>query len=60
MGKIQAVLHLNTQRGGKGSGGGRSKSFIYPVMLYILRDLLWKTGDARRFFLDRERAKVLA
>jgi hypothetical protein len=22
MGKIQAILHLNTQRGGKGSGGG--------------------------------------
>ena len=42
MGKIQAILHLNTQRGGKGSGGGKNKSFIYPVMLYILRDLLWK------------------
>jgi hypothetical protein len=53
MGKVQAVLHLNTQRGGKGSGEGKTKSFIYPVMLYILRDLIWKTGDARRFFVTR-------
>jgi hypothetical protein len=54
LGKVQAVMHLNTQRGGKGSGGDKTKSFIYPVMLYVLRDLLWKTGDAQRFFLDKE------
>jgi hypothetical protein len=40
IGKVQAVMYLNTQRGGKGSGDGKSKSFIYPVMLYVLRDLL--------------------
>jgi hypothetical protein len=55
MGKIQAILHLNTQRGGKGSGPGKAKSYIYPVMLFILRDILWKTGDAQLFFLERER-----
>jgi hypothetical protein len=54
MGKVQAVRHLNTQRGGKGSGEGKSKSFIYPVMLFVLRDLIWKTGDARKFFMERE------
>jgi hypothetical protein len=53
-GKVQAVMHLNTQRGGKGSGEGTSKSFIYPVMLFVSRGLLWKTGDARRFFMQRE------
>ncbi len=60
MGKVQAILHLNTQRGGKGSGEGKTKSFIYPVMLYVLRDLLWKTGHAKRFFLDHERKKLAA
>jgi hypothetical protein len=54
MGNVQAVMHLNTQRGGKGSGEGKTKSFLYPVMLYIIRDLLWKTGDARKFFMHRE------
>jgi len=54
MGKVQAFMHWNTQRGGKVSGGGKTKSSIYPVMLYVLRDLLWKTGDAQRFFLDKE------
>jgi hypothetical protein len=46
MGKVQAFLHLNTQRGGNNSSAGNTKSFIYPVMLFILCDLLWKTGDA--------------
>jgi hypothetical protein len=36
MGKVQAVMHLNTQRGGKGSSEGKSKSFIYPIMLFVL------------------------
>jgi hypothetical protein len=55
MGKIQAILHLNTQRGGKGSGSGKSKSYIYPVMLFILRDLLWKAGEAKAFFKKHEK-----
>jgi hypothetical protein len=54
MGKVQAVMQLNTQRGGKGSGEGKSKSFIYPIMLFVLRDLLWKTGDGRKSFMERE------
>jgi hypothetical protein len=54
MGKVQAVIHLNTQIGGKGSGEGTSKSFIYPVMLFVSCDLLWKMGDARRFFMQHE------
>jgi hypothetical protein len=52
MGKVQAFLHLNTQRRGKGSGAGKTKSFIYPVIMFVLRDLLWKTGDAD-FFLNK-------
>jgi hypothetical protein len=27
MGKMQAILHLNMQQGGKGSGEGKPKSF---------------------------------
>jgi hypothetical protein len=59
MGKVQAILHLNTQRGGHGSGGrGRKKSYIYPVLLFILRDLLWKTGEAKEFFKKRDKEKL--
>jgi hypothetical protein len=56
MGKVQAILHLNNQREGYGSGGGKRKSYIYPVMLFILRDLLWKTVKAQEFFkhLDKK------
>jgi hypothetical protein len=58
MGKVQAILHLNTQRGGKRSGEGKTKSFIYPVVIYILRELLWKTGNAKHFFLEHEHKLV--
>ncbi len=57
MGKIKSILHLNTQRGCKRSGAGKTKSYIYPVMLFIMRDLLWKTCDAHHFFFGRERRK---
>jgi hypothetical protein len=59
MGKVQAILHLNTQRGGHGSGGsGRKKSYIYLVLLFILRDLIWKTGKAKEFFKIRDKEKL--
>jgi hypothetical protein len=52
---IQAYIHQNSQRGGKGSGQRKGeKSYIFPLVRYILRDLLWKTGDGDRFFNDLE------
>jgi hypothetical protein len=52
---IQAYIHQNSQRGGKGSGQrAGEKSFIYPLVRYLLRDLLWKTGDADQFFINLE------
>jgi len=35
------------------------KSFIFPLVRYILRDLLWKTGDADRFFVNLEENYIL-
>jgi hypothetical protein len=57
---IQAYIHHNSQRGGKGSGQrAGEKSFIFPLVRYILRDLLWKTGDADRFFVNLEENYIL-
>jgi hypothetical protein len=47
------ILH-NSAQGGKGSGEDGKKLYIYPLIRYLFRDLLWKTGEADRFFIDRE------
>jgi hypothetical protein len=52
--RIQTFIHQNTQRGGYESGEDGGKSCIFPLVRYILRDLLWKTYEADRFFLDLE------
>ena len=54
--RCQAFLLHNTSRGGYGSGIGKSKSYTFPIVRFILRDLLWKTGEADLFFteLDKE------
>ncbi len=48
----------NSSRGGKGSGESGNKSYIYPLIRYLVRDLLWKTGEADRFFIEWESKKV--
>jgi hypothetical protein len=48
--RCQAFLMQNSSRGGYGSGEGKSKSYTFSIVRYILRDLLWKTGDADKFF----------
>ncbi len=47
------ILH-NSARSGRGSGKNKGKSYIYPLICYLLRDLLWKTGDVDRFFIQWE------
>jgi hypothetical protein len=47
------ILH-NSARGGRGSGEDGNKLYIYPLIRYLVRDLLWKTGEADRFFIERE------
>ena len=57
---IQAYIHHSSQQGGKGSGQrAGEKSFIFPLVHYILRDLLWKTGDADEFFINLEENNLL-
>jgi polyhydroxyalkanoate synthesis regulator protein len=48
--RCQAYLLHNTSRGGYGSGQGKGKSYTFPIVRFILRDLLWKTGDADIYF----------
>jgi hypothetical protein len=44
----------NSSRGGYGSGQNKTKSYIFPLILYIMRDLLWKTNMADAFFMNKE------
>jgi hypothetical protein len=52
--RCQAFLLHNSSRGGYESGEGKGKSYTFPFIRYILRDLLWKTGDADKFFTALE------
>jgi hypothetical protein len=52
--KIQAFIHQNTARGGYGTGEGSGKSYMFPLVCLIMRDLLWKVGKADRFFMELE------
>ncbi len=47
------ILH-NSSQGGYGSGQNKKKSYIFPVIQYLMRDLLWKTKMIYYFFLDEE------
>lgn len=49
-----AYILQNSSRGGYGSGQNKTKSYIYPLIRYLMRDLLWKTNMADNFFLDHE------
>jgi hypothetical protein len=49
-----AYILQNSSRGGYGSGQNKTKSYIFPLIRYIMRDLLWKTNMADNFFLDQE------
>jgi hypothetical protein len=51
---IQTFIHQSSQRGGFGSGEGKRKSYIYPLVRMIKRDLLWKTYEADKFFIHLE------
>jgi hypothetical protein len=35
-------------------GKRREKNYIYPLVRYFLRDLLWKTGEGECFSIDLE------
>jgi hypothetical protein len=54
---IQAYIHQNSQRGGHGSGQNiGEKSYIFPLVRYLLRDLLWKIGEGDKFFIELEKS----
>jgi hypothetical protein len=55
-GKIQTFIHQNSQRGGHNSGTKQGeKSYIFSVVRMVIRDLLWKTYEADKFYLDLQR-----
>ncbi len=52
-GKIQTFIHQNSQCGGHNSGTRQGeKSYISSVVCMVIRDLLWKTYEANKFYLD--------
>jgi hypothetical protein len=58
-GEIQTFIHQNSQRGGHNSGTKKGeKSYIYAVVRMIIRDLLWKTYEADKFYLDLEKKGI--
>ncbi len=50
----QAFLMQNSSNGGYGSGEGKGEPYTFPIVWYILQDLLWKTGYAKHFFATRD------
>jgi hypothetical protein len=55
---IQAYIHQNLQRGGHGSGQNiGEKSYIFPLVCYLLRYLLWKTGEGYKVYAPRKVAR---
>ncbi len=46
--RVQMYWHHRTPKG----GGKRSRSKLLPVARWILRLMLWKTGEGERFFKD--------
>jgi hypothetical protein len=58
-GEIQTFIHQNSQRGGHNSGTKKGeKSYIYAVVQMIIRNLLWKTYEADKFYLGLERKGI--
>jgi hypothetical protein len=53
--RIQAYIHQNSGRGGKNTGVNGTQSYIFPLVRFVLRDLLWKTGEADLFFSEIEK-----
>jgi len=52
--RCQAYLLHNLSRGGYGRGQGKGKSYTFPIVRFVLQELLWKTGDADIFFSNLE------
>ncbi len=48
---IQTFIHQNSQRGGFGSGEQKQKSYIFPLVRMVVRNLLWKTYEADKFYI---------
>ena len=46
--KIKALYFCSMQHGGFGS---KSRSHILPIIWFLQRELMWKTGLAQKFFL---------
>ncbi len=51
---IQTFIYQNSQRDGFGSGEHKQKSYIFPLVRMVVRDLLWKTYEADKFYIELE------
>jgi hypothetical protein len=51
---VQTFIMQNLQCGGKNSGENGRKSYIFPLVRMVIRDLLWKTCKADKYFLNLE------
>jgi hypothetical protein len=52
--KVNTLFHMSSQRGGNNSGPDGGKSYIFPIVQYIMRHLLWITGEGDKFFNAKE------
>jgi hypothetical protein len=51
---IQTFIHQNSQRGGFGSGEHKQKSYNFPLVRMVVRNLLWKTYESDKFYIGLE------
>jgi len=48
--RIQTYIQQSSGRGGHNTGANGGQSYIFPLVCFVLRDLMWKTGEADHFF----------
>ena len=54
--QVAAFWHHRTQKGGR-SGNGVDRSKIKPIARWMLRNLLWRTGEGQRYFEEKEQRR---
>ena len=55
--QVAAFWHHRTQKGGRSGSNNCDRSKIKPIARWILRMLLWRTGEGQRYFEQKEREK---
>jgi hypothetical protein len=50
--RIRAYIQQNSGRDGKNTGVNGDQSYIFPLVCFILHDLLWKNRGSKSFFFS--------